>query len=98
MSPIKVVVHGALGRVGQEVVKAVGNDPATVLVGAVDIKAVVDKLTLPDGSGSVPFSDDLDSILQTCRPDVIVDFTAAGATMPAVRTMVHKKAPSQDAT
>ena len=90
MEQIKVVVYGASGRVGQEVVKAVTNDPATVLVGAVDIKAVVDKLTRPDGSGSVPFSDDLDGILQTCRPDVIVDFTAAGATMPAVRTCAQR--------
>jgi 4-hydroxy-tetrahydrodipicolinate reductase len=90
MEQIKVVVYGALGRVGQEVVKAVGNDSATVLVGAVDIKASADKLVLPDGSGSVPFSTDLDSILKTCPPDVIVDFTAAGATMPAVRICAER--------
>jgi 4-hydroxy-tetrahydrodipicolinate reductase len=86
MEQIKVVVYGALGRVGQEVVRAIYNDPATVLVGAVDIKVTSDKLALPDGSGSVPFSDDLDNIIANCQPDVVVDFTAAGATMPAART------------
>jgi 4-hydroxy-tetrahydrodipicolinate reductase len=86
MAQIKVVVYGASGRVGQEVVKAVCQEPETVLVGAVDIKAPADKLSLPDGSGAVPFSTDLASILDSCRPDVVVDFSAGGATMPAVRT------------
>jgi 4-hydroxy-tetrahydrodipicolinate reductase len=86
MAQIKVVVYGASGRVGQEVVKAVCQEPETVLVGAVDIKASADKLSLPDGSGAVPFSTDLASILDSCRPDVVVDFSAGGATMPAVRT------------
>ena len=85
MEQIKVVVYGASGRVGQEVVKAVCREPETTLVGAVDLKVSADMLSLPDGSGSVPFSTDLDSILESCRPDVVVDFTAAGATMPAVR-------------
>jgi 4-hydroxy-tetrahydrodipicolinate reductase len=85
MEQIKVVVYGASGRVGQEVVKAVCADPDTDLVGAVDLKASEDRLSLPDGSGSVPFSTDLDSVLVRCRPDVVVDFTAAGATMPGVR-------------
>ena len=85
MELIKVVVYGASGRVGQEVVRAVCREPETVLVGAVDLKAPADSLSLTDGSGSVPFSTDLDSILESCRPDVVVDFTAGGATMPAVR-------------
>ncbi len=86
MAQIKVVVYGASGRVGQEVVKAVCQEPETALVGAVDIKAPADKLSLPDGSGAVPFSTDLASILESCRPEVVVDFSSGGATMPAVRT------------
>jgi 4-hydroxy-tetrahydrodipicolinate reductase len=85
MELIKVVVYGASGRVGQEVVKAVCGEPETVLVGAVDLKAAADSLSLPDGSGSVPFSASLDAVLKSCLPDVVVDFTANGATMPAVR-------------
>jgi len=85
MEPIKVVVYGASGRMGQEVVKAVCQEPETQLAGAVELQAPGDCLTLPDGSGTVPFSADLDSILSSCRPDVLVDFTIAKATMPAVR-------------
>jgi 4-hydroxy-tetrahydrodipicolinate reductase len=86
MEQIKVVVYGALGRVGQEVVRAVCQEPETQLVGAVDIKAPGSSLELPDGSGAVPFSADLEDILKSCRPDVMVDFTIAKASMPAVRT------------
>lgn len=85
MERIKVVVYGASGRVGQEVVKAVCNDAETQLVGAVDVK-VTGELALPDGSGTVPFSDDLAVVIESCQPDVIVDFSIAKASMPAVRT------------
>jgi len=90
MDPIKVVVYGASGRVGQEVVKAVCQEPETQLVGAVDLKVSEDYLTLPDGSGKVPFSASLESILDSYRPDVVVDFTVAKATMPAVRAAAER--------
>jgi len=90
MEPIKVVVHGAAGRVGQEMVKAVCHEPEMQLVGAVDLKATQDSLALPDGSGSVPFSANLGHILSSCQPDVMVDFTIAQATMPAVRLATEK--------
>ncbi len=85
MEPIKVAVQGALGRVGQEVVKAVCREPEMRLVGVVDLKIAGDSLALPDGSGSVPASADLAHILNSCRPDVLVDFTIAQAAMSAVR-------------
>jgi 4-hydroxy-tetrahydrodipicolinate reductase len=85
MKPIKVVVHGASGRVGQEVVKAVYYDPALRLAGAVEAKVPQNYLLLPDGSGSVPFSTNLETIINTCQPDVIVDFTVAKVSMPAIR-------------
>ena len=50
MTPIKVVVQGALGRMGQEVVSAIFRDPELEMVGALDLKGVQDYLTLPDGS------------------------------------------------
>lgn len=90
MKPIKVVVQGAAGRVGQEVVKAVCGEPEMQLVGAVDLKAAQDSLSLPDGSGSVPFSSDLDYILTSCQPEVLVDFTIAQATMLAVRIATER--------
>jgi 4-hydroxy-tetrahydrodipicolinate reductase len=90
MEPIKVVVYGASGRMGQEVVRAVCQEPATQLVGAVELKVPGDSLALPDGSGAVPFSASLEDILERCRPDVVVDFTVAGATMPSVRLCAER--------
>jgi len=91
MTPIKVVVHGALGKVGREVVNAVCRDPDTKLVGAIDINLKEDYLPLPDGSGKVPLSSDLDGILTAQKPDVLVDFSLAKAAMPAARTATKRK-------
>ncbi|MCJ7604442.1 MAG: 4-hydroxy-tetrahydrodipicolinate reductase [Dehalococcoidales bacterium] len=91
MEQIKVVVFGAAGRVGQEVVKAVCQAPDIKLVGAVDLKAEADTLALPDGSGTVPYSPDFKFILEKCKPDVVVDFTVAVATMPAVRVAAERR-------
>jgi len=71
---------------GQTVVDALCREPDMQIVGAVDIKAAEDSLSLPDGSGTVPFSSNLVYILTACQPEVLVDFTTAQATMPAVRT------------
>jgi 4-hydroxy-tetrahydrodipicolinate reductase len=84
MKKIKVVVHGASGRMGQEVISAVCQEPELQIVGAVDIKATEKYLSLPDGS-RVPFSQNLESILSSCPTDVLVDFSNAQATMPTVR-------------
>jgi 4-hydroxy-tetrahydrodipicolinate reductase len=89
MEQIKVLVHGAAGRVGQEVVKAVGQEAGMKVAGAVDIKATTKQVTLPDGT-TAPFSDNLGEMLDACRPDVVVDFTIAKASMPAVRTVAAK--------
>ena len=85
MEPIRVIVHGALGKVGQELVNGLYQEPEIQLVGAVDLKASENYLALPDGSGKVPISTDLNDILNKCQTDVLVDFTIAQATMPAVR-------------
>jgi 4-hydroxy-tetrahydrodipicolinate reductase len=91
MSPIKVIVHGALGKVGREVVLAAALDPATKLVGAVDVKATDKSLNIPDTSDSVPLSTNLEEIIDTTKPDVMVDFTLAKAAMPAIRIAAKKK-------
>ncbi|MDP2930873.1 MAG: 4-hydroxy-tetrahydrodipicolinate reductase [Chloroflexota bacterium] len=90
MSPINVVVNGALGKMGREVVKAVCSDPDLKLVGAVEAKVTGNSLPLPDGSGTVPFSADLDGIVTATHPDVLVDFTVAQACMPAARIAVKR--------
>jgi len=85
MKPIRVVVQGALGKMGREVINAICHEPETEVVGAVDLQVPEEHLPLPDGSGTVPISSDLVHILTTCQPDVLVDFTTAQAVMPAVR-------------
>lgn len=90
MNNIKVVVNGALGRMGQEVVKAVCSDSGMQVVGATELEPARETLSLPDGSGEVPLSADIDRILGDCQPDVIVDFTSAKATMPLVWLAVER--------
>ncbi|UCD53838.1 MAG: 4-hydroxy-tetrahydrodipicolinate reductase [Dehalococcoidia bacterium] len=85
MKPIKVVVHGALGKMGRQVTEAVCQEPGMEVAGAVDLKVAQEHIPLPDDSGEVPSSSDLDHIITSCQPDVMVDFTIAQATMPAVR-------------
>ena len=85
MKPIKVVVNGALGRMGQQMVSALCREPEMQIVGAVELKVSQEHLSLPNGSGDVPFSSDLERVLITSRPDVLLDFTVAKAVMPTVR-------------
>jgi 4-hydroxy-tetrahydrodipicolinate reductase len=78
------VIHGASGRVGQEMLNGLHREPDIQVVGAVDIKAAKDTINFLDGSGGVPFSTDLEKILSTTKPDVVVDFSLAKATIAAV--------------
>lgn len=84
MKPIRVVILGASGKVGRELLHALCQEPDTQVVGAVELAVTEDYLVLPDNSGEVPFSSDLEHILTTCQPNVAVDFTTAQATMTAV--------------
>lgn len=82
--PVKIVVHGASGRVGQVLVNSLPREPDLKLVGAVDIVVAGDTVKLPDGS-TIPFSSNLEQVLSSTRPDVMVDFSLARASMPALR-------------
>jgi 4-hydroxy-tetrahydrodipicolinate reductase len=91
MKPITVVVHGAMGKMGKTVINAICQEPEIRLVGAVDLKISGDRLQLPDGSGDVPLSTDLERILASQKPDVMVDFSVAKAAMPAIRLAAKRK-------
>ncbi|MCE2464410.1 MAG: 4-hydroxy-tetrahydrodipicolinate reductase, partial [Dehalococcoidia bacterium] len=80
MASTRVVVNGAAGRMGREVIAALCREPDMEPVGGVDIKAG-NSLDLPDGSGIIPLSSDLGEILSTTKPHVLVDFTQAEVTM-----------------
>ena len=83
---INVIVHGAAGKMGCEVLRALCSDAELEAAGAVDLKADSERLPLPDGCGEIPFSADLETVLSQTNPDVMVDFTIREAAMPAIRT------------
>jgi 4-hydroxy-tetrahydrodipicolinate reductase len=59
------------------------------LVGAVDIKAKNDFLAL-DNSKQIPLSAGMEKLLECCKPQVMVDFSLAGACMTAARIAASK--------
>ena len=66
---IKVAVCGALGRMGQEVIKAVNEAEGMELTIAIDWVATNQKI------GNIIVEKDLESALKSREADVIVDFT-----------------------
>src|SRR3990172_1871796 len=74
--PIKVVVSGT-GKMGRQVLAAVSAEPDLEPVGVLSHVAGEEYLSLPDGSGLVPFGADPAALFTRTRPDVVVDFTNA---------------------
>ena len=93
MKQIRVVINGALGKMGREVIDAVLDKPELGLdiVGAVEEKVAQQYLPLLKTSELIPFSSDLHSLLTSCHPDVVVDFTNATASMAAIRVVAKLK-------
>jgi len=91
MEIIRVVVNGALGRMGQEVTKAIVSEPGLNAVGAVEKEVAQQYLALSEAIELVPFSSDLGSLLKSCDADVVVDFTNAEASMAAARIAITQK-------
>jgi 4-hydroxy-tetrahydrodipicolinate reductase len=67
---IKVAVVGALGKMGKEVIKAVGECPECELVCTVDISGIGTQI-----SGDVHIEGDISLAFKKSAPDVVVDFT-----------------------
>ena len=80
---IKVLVNGALGRMGRTVADAVKNDSELELVGVVDIF---------DGEvAGLKIETNLDAALDLHKPDVMVDFTRPDSVFKNVMTALEKK-------
>lgn len=80
---IKVLVNGALGRMGRTVCNAVKADSELELVGVVDVLAgEVEGLTVEN---------DLDAALKKFSPDVMVDFTRPNVVFDNVMTALRNK-------
>jgi len=70
---------------GQMLLAALSQNPGIQLVGAVDVKATASELALPGNGAVIPLAPDISNLLNRCQPQVIVDFTVAAATLPALR-------------
>ena len=74
---IRVMVNGAGGKMGREVVKAVHNDPELTLVGGIDPTKAGQDVGSVAGIEQlgITMNASIDEVLDTNKPDVIVDFT-----------------------
>jgi 4-hydroxy-tetrahydrodipicolinate reductase len=91
MRKIRVAVHGAAGRMGREVIKAVSLDSKLQLVGAVEKRVTKGRLILPDGTSSVPYGSDVETVIRLSKPEVLVDFSLAEACMEAAPVAFKQK-------
>jgi 4-hydroxy-tetrahydrodipicolinate reductase len=89
--PIRVVINGAFGRMGQEITKAIVREPGLRAVGAVEKEVNQQYLPLTEVSELILLSSDLESLLKSCDADVVVDFTNAEASMAAARVALRQK-------
>lgn len=80
----KVIVHGALGRMGREVVSCMSREPDMQVVGCIDKAAISNRLTL-EGGASFPLSASVSDMLANHAADVMVDFSVAEASLAAAR-------------
>jgi len=93
MSKIKVLIIGAAGKMGKEVIKAVSKEADMQIVSAVDIKDVgVDagNLTGIEPIG-VEISKDLNRELSSAKPDIALDFTHPSSVMQNIRAILDAK-------
>lgn len=93
MRSIRVVVAGATGKVGREMVRAVVREPGFTLVGAVAAEAegsdIGQVIGLEGGAVGVTIVPDLaDALKAGLEADVLIDFTVAAAARKTIPTAV----------
>lgn len=88
MAKIRVIVSGALGKMGVATAKAVNDDEELELVGLVDIKAQEGQDNIAGGPVDLKVNNDLDRLIETVRPDIMIDFTNPQAVYNNAKTAV----------
>ncbi len=88
---IRVIICGAAGRMGREVVKAVQADTELEVVGAVDVSCVGEDAGVLAGVGEigVKVSSDLSSVLKGANASVAVVFTSPSGAPSTIRTLIE---------
>ena len=84
---IRVLVNGALGRMGTEVCKTVMEQKDMDLSGVVDINGADKTIPYYDG-GVFGVDTDLENAITCTRPDVVVDFTRPDVVMDNLRKII----------
>lgn len=87
---ITVMVCGATGKMGREVVKAVHNDPDLQFIGGIDPKQAGEDAGTAAGFESLglPLYESLTAALSAKKPDVIVDFTSPAIIFENAKTVL----------
>jgi len=95
MSSIHVLVIGAAGRMGGELVRAIAAQDDISLAGAVDRRGVGEDAGLVAGIEllSVPITDSLSRAISEAKAAVAVDFTLPESVMDNARRAVRAKLP-----
>ncbi|MTI82836.1 MAG: 4-hydroxy-tetrahydrodipicolinate reductase [Firmicutes bacterium] len=88
---IRVVVSGAVGRMGKEVVKTVWQADDVELAGVVDTYGVGEDIGSLAGIGAIGITvqEDLRTVLNNLQPHVVVDFTAPQVVAGNARTILE---------
>lgn len=94
MEKINVIVNGACGKMGCEVVKAISRESDIRLAGAVDIlNEGIDVGEIAGiGKSGVNVTKDLAKTIKDTKADIVVDFTAPKTIIENVRTAAENKA------
>ncbi len=86
---IGAIVHGAMGRVGREMLIGLAGHSDIQLIAGVDVNACGDWVALKQDC-SIPLVPDLEAVIGDIRPLVVVDFTDAQGAMSAARTALPR--------
>lgn len=93
---IRTGIVGALGKMGQEIVKAVTNCDDTELVMAVDVYKTgedIGKIVLGK-ENNIIIGSDIEEEIEKNKPDVIIDFTQPNAIYEHVKLYMKKRVKS----
>lgn len=96
MEKIKIIVNGACGKMGREVVKAVCKESDMDLVGAVDKTCISEDIGSIAGieKRGIVVTNDLALAIKMTKADVVVDFTVPKAVMASIKTACEHNANS----
>ena len=92
-SKIKVIVHGAMGKMGLIATEAILHDSDLSLAGFVGSKDRGNSVEVSAINDSVPYTTDISYAVNNYNPDVVIDLTNAQACMAAAKVCSSNSIP-----